>query len=216
MDEAGMSALREWESFYVIVGSSAGALAGLQFVVMTLITESGMLRGTGETLSAFGTPNVVHFCAALLVSALFSAPWHRVEPPAVVAALCGVCGFAYSVLVLRRAFRQRDYKPVLEDWIWHATLPMLAYTALIIAGIELPRVPGEAMFFVGGAALLLVFVGIHNAWDTVTYVALDRARDQKAKAQATKITEPSPRREGVPAAVRDVEPPRPPSRKRSS
>jgi hypothetical protein len=216
MDEAGMSALKEWESFYVIVGSSAGALAGLQFVVMTLITESGMLRGTGETLSAFGTPNVVHFCAALLVSALFSAPWHRVEPPAVVAALCGVCGLAYSVLVLRRAFRQRDYKPVLEDWIWHATLPMLAYTGLIIAGIELPRVPGEAMFFVGGAALLLVFVGIHNAWDTVTYVALDRVRDQKAKAHATKITEPSPRRKNVPAAMGNVAPPGPPPRKRSS
>src|SRR5205807_4175372 len=32
-----MSALKEWESFYVIVGSSAGALIGLQFVVVTLI-----------------------------------------------------------------------------------------------------------------------------------------------------------------------------------
>jgi len=30
-----MEALKEWESFYVIVGSSAGALIGLQFVVMT-------------------------------------------------------------------------------------------------------------------------------------------------------------------------------------
>ena len=153
MGETGISALREWESFYVIVGSSAGALAGLQFVVLTLITESGMIRDTGETLAAFGSPNVVHFCAALLVSALFSAPWHRLGPPAVVVALCGVCGIAYSVFVLRRALRQGDYKPVLEDWIWHAALPMLAYAALIIAGTELPRVPVEAMFFVGGAAL---------------------------------------------------------------
>ena len=64
-----------WESFYVIVGSSAGALTGLQFVVLTLITEAGMIRGTGETLAAFGSPNVVHFCAALLVSAILSAPW---------------------------------------------------------------------------------------------------------------------------------------------
>ena len=194
MDEAGLSALKEWESFYVIVGSSAGALAGLQFVVLTLITESGMIRDTGETLAAFGSPNVVHFCAALLVSALFSAPWHHGGPPAVVAALCGVCGLAYSVLVLRRAFRQSGYKPVLEDWIWHATLPMLAFTALIIAGIELPRAAGEAMFFGGGAALLLVFVGIHNAWDAVTYVAVERARE-KAKADAAKVMESSPQRE---------------------
>jgi hypothetical protein len=34
-----MTALGEWESFYVIVGSSAGALIGLQFVVIALIAE---------------------------------------------------------------------------------------------------------------------------------------------------------------------------------
>jgi hypothetical protein len=32
--------LAEWNSFYVIVGSSAGALIGLQFVVMALIAET--------------------------------------------------------------------------------------------------------------------------------------------------------------------------------
>jgi len=32
-----MSEFTEWESFYVIVGSAAGALIGLQFVVMTLV-----------------------------------------------------------------------------------------------------------------------------------------------------------------------------------
>ena len=34
-----MTALSGWENFYVIVGSSAGALIGLQFVVMTLIAD---------------------------------------------------------------------------------------------------------------------------------------------------------------------------------
>jgi len=34
-----MSELAEWDSFYVIVGGAAGALIGLQFVVMTLIAE---------------------------------------------------------------------------------------------------------------------------------------------------------------------------------
>ena len=43
--------LQGWESFYVIVGTSAGALTGLQFVVLTLITEGGAIRGTNETLS---------------------------------------------------------------------------------------------------------------------------------------------------------------------
>jgi len=34
-----MSELAKWDSFYVIVGSAAGALIGLQFVVITLIAE---------------------------------------------------------------------------------------------------------------------------------------------------------------------------------
>src|SRR5438093_13641749 len=177
MDESVTSALQAWQSFYVIVGCSACTLTGLQFVVLTLISEAGMIRGSAETLSAFGSPNVVHFCAALLVSAVFSAPWHGLGPPGIAVAPCGAGGSVYSVAVLRRALRQLDYQPVLEDWTWHAALPMLGYAGLVHAGLRLPRVSSDALYIVGGATLLLVFVGIHNAWDTVTYVTLQRARE---------------------------------------
>ena len=40
-----MTALAEWENFYVIVGSSAGALIGLQVVVITLISETPIAQG---------------------------------------------------------------------------------------------------------------------------------------------------------------------------
>ncbi len=59
---------------YIIVGSSAGALTGLQFVVIALIADSDTRSGPPE-IAAFGTPTILHFCAALLVSALLSAPW---------------------------------------------------------------------------------------------------------------------------------------------
>ena len=177
-------ALREWEAFYVIVGSSAGALTGLQFVVLTLISEAGVIRGSSETLAAFGSPNVVHFCAALLVSALFSTPWHGLGGPSVAVGICGIMGLVYSIAVLRRAMRQKDYKPVLEDWVWHTALPFLAYAGLFLAGMLLGRDPVDTLFIVGGAALLLVFVGIHNAWDTVTYVMAQRARDRVPRSAA--------------------------------
>jgi len=179
------AALKAWESFYVIVGSSAGALTGLQFVVLTLISESGRIRGSAETLSAFGSPTVVHFCLALLVSAILSTPWHGLGPAGVAVAFSGVGGFIYSVAVLRRALRQRDYRPVLEDWIWHAVLPILAYAALALGGLQVSRTLASALFVIGGATLLLVFVGIHNAWDTVTYVMVDRAREKQAGAAGT-------------------------------
>src|SRR5512147_1001873 len=143
MSEPAQSMLQAWESFYVIVGSSAGALTGLQFVVLTLVAEAGATRTSGETISAFGSPNVVHFCAALLVSAIFSAPWQALAPPGIAIAACGVAGVVYSIAVLRRALRQREYQPVLEDWIWHAALPMLAYTALVVSGLALSRVASD-------------------------------------------------------------------------
>ena len=191
MVEAVPHTLQAWEAFYVIVGSSAGALTGLQFVVLTLITEAGTIRGSGETFAAFGSPNVVHFCMALLVSALFSAPWHGLGAPAVAIAVVGLCGLFYSLLVLGRAMRQKDYKPVFEDWVWHAILPMIAYAAFVYAGMRLPQVSSDAPFLVGGSTLLLVFIGIHNAWDTVTYVTVQRARERKAKATAKPESEGS-------------------------
>src|SRR6266850_4097158 len=69
-----MTALTEWANFYVIVGSSAGAMIGLQFVVMTLVADREV--PTSQALgSAFATPSIVHFVAALLLSALVTAPW---------------------------------------------------------------------------------------------------------------------------------------------
>ena len=186
MEEHAPGALRAWEAFYVIVGSSAGALTGLQFVVLTLISEGGRIRGSGATLAAFGSPNVVHFCAALLVSAVMSAPWRSLGAPGVAMAACGVAGFLYSIVVLRRAMSQKDYKPVLEDWTWHAALPILGYAALAYAGVTLARERADTLHVVGGSALLLVFIGIHNAWDTVIYVMTERAREHREQREAEK------------------------------
>jgi hypothetical protein len=210
MDTNAPFSRQAWESFYVIVGSSAGALTGLQFVVLTLISEAGMIRGTGDTMAAFASPNVVHFCAALLVSAILSAPWHGSSSPGVAVAVTGVCGLVYSVVILRRASRQRDYKPVLEDWIWHAALPMLAYAAMVYGGVQFARASTDALFIVGGSTLLLVFIGIHNAWDTVTYVTLERARGRSAQSAATRAAERHAASSSAPAAGKHVEPSGPP------
>ena len=173
MDEFAPMSIKSWESFYVIVGSSAGALTGLQFVVLTMIAEARKARGGGgESIAAFGSPNVVHFCAALLISAICSAPWGGLAPPGIAITLCGVCGVIYSLIVLRRTLRQQEYKPVLEDWIWHAALPLLAYAALVHAGWAVEHGAADTLYVVGAATLLLVFIGIHNAWDTVMYLTV--------------------------------------------
>jgi hypothetical protein len=188
-----------WESFYVIIGSSAAALTGLQFVVMALVADSDRPGGPQE-IAAFGSPTVVHFCSALLISALFTAPWHSVANAGRAAGLLGLAGLVYTAIVLRRARRQSGYQPVFEDWLWHTILPGLAYLALLVSGLTLSDEAGSATFFIGAAALLLVFIGIHNAWDTVTYIALYQ------KAALTPANPP----QAIPPPIPSAEEPRVP------
>src|SRR5437660_437868 len=86
-------------------------------------------------------------------------------------------GLVYVAFVIRRATRT-VYKPVLEDWIWHSVLPLIAYALLLLASLLLVRDPGPWLFVIGATALLLLFIGIHNAWDTVTYLAVERPREE--------------------------------------
>jgi hypothetical protein len=162
-----------WETFYVIVGSSAAALTGLQFVVIVLGAETN-LAIAGPTKRAFATPTVVHFCATLLIAAILTAPWQTVLNPAICLAASAIAGIAYVALVLRNAKRQKDYVPVLEDWLWHVVLPALAYLAVFASAITLPLRTVSCLFAIGAASLFLLFIGIHNAWDAVTYIALSR------------------------------------------
>ena len=56
--------------------------------------------------------------------------------------------------------------------MWHVVLPLIAYGLLLVGAIELPRYPEATLFTIGGMSLLLLFIGIHNAWDAVTYFAV--------------------------------------------
>ena len=179
MHETTGSPLAAWETFYVIIGSSAGALIGLQFVVIALIAETRK-QSTIREIDAFATPTILHFGATLLVSLVLSAPWPSLSSTGIALGMCGCFGVGYVAVVIRRARRQTGYQLVMEDWVWHIALPPIAYTALVAAAFTLGRHVLVSLFVVAGAALLLLFIGIHNAWDAVTYIALDRVQTPKA------------------------------------
>jgi hypothetical protein len=176
MGEDGVALLVHWESFYVITGSAAAVLTGLQFVVVTLGAQ--LNRRGAEVNRAFGTPTIVHFGAVLLIAAIVSAPWPALSDVAFVLGLCGVAGLLYSAVIIQVARRQTTYPPVLEDWVWHFTLPPLAYAILLLAAIILQGNTTMSLFVVGATVLLLLFVGIHNAWDSVSFIALELRQQQ--------------------------------------
>ena len=163
-----MSALSEWDSFYVIVGSAAGALIGLQFVVMTLIAERPMAV-TPEAGRAFATPTVVHFGACLLLAALVRVPWPSPIYAIWTGGAVGICGLFYLALVVWRMRQQNNYRMDMEDHTFHVILPLVAYVLLAASAPFAAAHLEAALFGVGAAALILLFVGIHNAWDAVAY-----------------------------------------------
>jgi hypothetical protein len=172
-----MSPLSAWENFYIIVGSSAGALTGLTFVAITLVAQTRQ-RSVEQGIAAFTTPTVVHFSVVLFVSAGLSAPWPTLVPPAIMLGLCGLAGTLYSAIVMRRQLRFEDYTPVLEDWLWYVASPLIAYVALVVGAALLPGSSEPALFIIGGVMALLMFNGIRNAWDIVTYIAIERLPQQ--------------------------------------
>lgn len=184
METSTHALLGAWESFYVIVGSSAAALTGLQFVVIALIADMPGLRA-GESVAAFGTPTVFHFCACLFVAALLSAPWPSLFLVDLFLIAAAVTGLAYALVVIRRARRQTTYEPVAEDWIWHAILPTFAYAVIVVAALALRAAPVPMLFVVAGMELLLIFIGIHNAWDTVAYLATEYRKGSREETSGT-------------------------------
>jgi hypothetical protein len=165
--------LAKWDSFCVIVGSAAGTLIGLQFVVMTLIAE-GPPTGVNEGGNAFATPIIVYFATTLLMCALLRAPWLDAATPAVVAGIVGSLGTAYALIVIRRMRRQNAYAPTTDDWVHYGALPLIAYALLAISGFAGLYSTHGAMFGVGTAMLILLFLGIRNAWDSVLYFVVKR------------------------------------------
>lgn len=175
MEGSAPTPLAAWETFFFLVGSSGAALTGLQFVTIALIAESRR-RATIREIEAFATPTILHFCAVFLISAILSAPWQGLSRVAIALGVCGAGGMVYSIIVLGRTRRQTGYRPVFEDWLWHTVLPIVAYTLLMAGSLSLSSYPRQVLFLVGASALLLLFVGIHNAWDGVTYITLDLAQ----------------------------------------
>lgn len=176
------SPLKAWTDFYVIVGSSAAALTGLMFVVITLVAGV-RARTRREGIAAFSTPTVVHFCSVLFIAAVISAPWPTPKSAAVVLAIASVGALVYAIVVGMHAVDPipSEYEPDFSDLLSYSILPVVLYVAALLAALALVAWPAAALFGLAGVSLALVFLGIHNAWDVVTYVASGKLLEDDGK-----------------------------------
>ena len=185
-----LSLLSQWQNFYMITGTAAATLTGLMFVATTLIAGMNTHVSTANAgISAFNTPTVVHFGAILLLAGILSAPWQTFSSLSLLLGLAGLGMLFYSILVLRRMRRVPHYQSTLEDWLWYLVFPLLASILLIVAAFVLPKNPSPALYVVGSAIMLFLLVGIRNAWDMVTFLAIERSHSETTASKETVIEE---------------------------
>lgn len=185
-----LSLLNNWQNFYMLIGTAAATLTGLMFVVTTLIAGiDAHLSTLNAAVSAFNTPTVVQFGAVLLLAGILSAPWQTLSSLSLLLGLVGLGLVFYSIVVLRRMRRVPHYQSTLEDWLWYMALPFLAHLLLIVAAFVLPGNPAPALYMISAAMTVLLLTGIRNAWDMVTFLAVERAHSEDKSQDSTQETQ---------------------------
>jgi hypothetical protein len=170
-----------WENFYVIIGSAAGGLTGLTFVVIALIREV-LQKGTRPAgLAAFVTPTIVHFGGLLALSAFMTMPHQHVATLSVGLGVGGLAGVIYGGFVgvnMARHKSQAQYVPVMEDWLWNVILPTFVYGCLLATAELIWIRPEQSLYVVAVLSLLLLLIGIHNAWDIAVWMSFYKPDDK--------------------------------------
>jgi len=152
-------------------------LIGLQFVALSLVANRPTARVDPQAGGAFATPTIIHFSTVLALAAILGAPWDGIDAPRVLCGAVGLTGAAYAVIVTRRLRRQTAYQPEFEDWLFHVLPPFAAYVTLAVSAYAGSRL--HAALFGVGAAVLLLIIGIRNAWDAVTNDVFFKKQNQE-------------------------------------
>jgi hypothetical protein len=168
--------LTGWENFYILTGSAAAGLTGLTFVVIALAAEAHAVRLSG--LRTFVTPTIVHFGAVLALAAFLSVPGQNTLSLSLGFTVEGLAGLIYVGIVGAGIARIAGvYVPVYEDWIWNVILPGIVYAGLLAGGLLIWRHPESSLYIAAAVSVLLMFIGIHNAWDIAVWNTLRGKRD---------------------------------------
>jgi hypothetical protein len=161
--------LHEWHEFYLLVGTSAAAMTGLLFVVVSISPENVAKRPAGG-VRAFVTPTMVYFTTVLVASGLMLAPHLAPAPLATLLALGSLAGLGYLWWVDgHRVWRKNKLDA--EDWIFFIGLPIFSYILMLAAAIGIWLHSTIGALILALDMMLLLVIGIHNAWDLVIWLS---------------------------------------------
>ena len=171
------SVFREWDSFYVIIGSAAAGLIGLLFVVVTL-TASFERERVMRAIDIYTTPVAVHFALVLTTCAIAMAPHLPLAATSGLFGLCAIVGFLNAVkscLGIHQGIPGGEPLHWSDFWLY-GVVPGVLYLGLAAAALGLLTHAPWVLFTTAGVVLALLLAAIRNAWDLVTFMA-PRAKD---------------------------------------
>jgi hypothetical protein len=173
------SLLAGWDNFYVIAGGAAGGLTGLTFIVITLAADAHRVKPVA--VQAFVTPTIVHFGTVLALAAYLAMPRHTVLSLSVGLGVVGFAGLIYIATITAGIHRIKgEYTPVAEDWIWNVILPAACFGVLLTMALLFSTRPKQCLYGVAAAIMLLMVVGIHNAWDIAVWNSIKKDETEKS------------------------------------
>lgn len=161
----------DWGDYFFMIGSSAAALIGLMFVVVTLTAGHGREEvERGKHL--YTSPIVWHLGVVLVLSGAAIAP-------ATGARAFGLIGGALALLGIGIGLRcaigiaRRPGAPDAAgfDMFWYGVAPTIVYLGLAAATFGILSARPWAAAAVAADLMALLLVSIHAEWDLVTYLA---------------------------------------------
>jgi hypothetical protein len=160
-----------WSDYFFMIGSSAAALIGLMFVVVTL--TAGRNRDEVERgKQLYTSPIVWHLAVILVLSGAAVAPG---VPSRLYGLAAGVFALLGIAIGLRSAtgIARRPGAPEAAtfDVCWYGIAPAVVYAGLLVAAFGLVAHHAWGAAAVAADLMSLLLVSIHAEWDLVTYLA---------------------------------------------
>jgi hypothetical protein len=163
--------LHDWQDFYLLVGTASATLVGLMFVAASIGT--GIFNEDHRAgMTAFITPTVVHFAAALFTCLLVTIPTHSWRSLGGLLGAGGLAGSIYcGTLVVQMIIRHR-FDVDVSDRLFYALLPLSGYLLALVAAVLLLMQSTASANLMAAAVLTLLFAGIRNAWDMMVWIVI--------------------------------------------
>jgi len=167
----GKEMFEGWGEYFFMIGSSAAALIGLMFVVVTL-TAGHRSDQVERGKHLYTSPIVCHLGAVLVLSGAAIAPGMSGTLFGVLSGVLALLGLTLGVRSAVGISRSPGAPEAAGfDLFWYGVAPALVYVGLAAAAVAVFAGASWSADAVAADLMALLLVSIHAEWDLVTYLA---------------------------------------------